>query len=583
MRQFLQRMPVILTFRQKVLYCVLGVGILINSAFDLLGVAAILPFVNVLMDTSSIHTNKYYAYFYDLFKVQSDDQFILVFALLLIAIYVVKNAYIVLQHYFQSKLMFTFQKELSLRLIKCFMYQPYSFHLSKNVVELQRDCGGDVSQFFQAMTSFISVVTEGILCAMMVFFLFMVDKSITIGLVLSLGFFSTIYLYSIKKMTFKFGEETRITDMQSGKWTRQAFEGIKEIKIVETEDFFMKNIEDAQNRSVNVRVRNGVIGVIPKPLFEATCVVGLMLTVCYKIVNGVDLTYFIPVLSAFAVAAFRLMPSFSRLTNQINAITFALPAVRELHGAVKTANMLEIKEKEQLQLSAMTINKEITVENVHFKYPKTDKFVLDGISISIPKDKSVGLMGPSGAGKTTLVDVILGLLDPNEGRVCVDGNDIAENIRGYRKMIGYIPQVIYLMDSTIKENILFGIPESECDNEALERAIDDAQLRDFINELPNGLDTKIGERGVRISGGQRQRIGIARALYSNPSVLILDEATASLDNETEAAVMEAINGLQGKKTIIIIAHRLSTIKKCDIIYKVADGKVADVTEDKVNF
>lgn len=583
MREFLKQMPVILTFKQKLLFCVLGIGILVNSMFDLLGVAAILPFVNVLVDEEAIHTNKYYSFFYDAFHMQSNKQFILIFAFVLIAIYVIKNLFIIIQSYFQSKVMFTLQKNLSLRLIRCFMYQPYSFHLSKNVVELQRDCGGDVSQFFQAMASFMSVITDGLLCAMMAFFLFLVDKSITIGLILALGIFSAVFLRSIKKMTLRFGAETRETDMKSGKWTRQAFEGIKEIKIVETEDFFMKNIEEAQNRSVNIRLRNGVIAVIPKPLCEATCVVGLMLTVCYKIIRGVDLTYFIPVLSAFAIAAFRLMPSFSRLTNQINSINFAMPAVRELYGAVLTANRLETQEKERAKLSAMTLEKEITVENVRFQYPNTDKVVLDDISVSIPKDKSVGLMGPSGAGKTTLVDIILGLLSPNEGKVCVDGKDISENIRGFRKMIGYIPQVIYLMDSTIKENILFGIPESECDEEALNRAIDDAQLRDFINEQPKGLDTMIGERGVRISGGQRQRIGIARALYSNPSILILDEATASLDNETEAAVMEAINGLQGRKTIIIIAHRLSTIKKCDIIYKVADGRVMDVTEERDNF
>ena len=285
----------------------------------------------------------------------------------------------------------------------------------------------------------------------------------------------------------------------------------------------------------------------------------------------------------FAVAAFRLLPSFNRITNFLSIILFNKPAVDAVYHDLKEIEQIEkgtnYNEKENVKRTQL--KKKIEIRNVCFHYPESEQKVLDMVSFEIKKNQSVAFIGPSGAGKTTLADILLGALAPTYGEIKVDGENINENLRSWQKNLGYIPQTIYLMDDTIKNNIAFGIEESEIDQKKLEEAIEKAQLRDFIEALPEGLETEVGERGVKLSGGQRQRIGIARALYNDPDVLVLDEATSALDNDTEKAVMEAIENLSGSKTLIIIAHRLTTIQNCDIVFEVKEGKVKKVDKDQV--
>ena len=313
---------------------------------------------------------------------------------------------------------------------------------------------------------------------------------------------------------------------------------------------------------------------IPKPVMETISISGLLLIVCVKVALGTEALSFIPTISVFAVAAFRMLPSANRIAEYLSRIMFSKAAIDAIYHDLKEIDRLMESMKTIKDTEKILFQKEIRVDNITFSYPNTEKHVFSHASLTIPKNKSVAFIGPSGQGKTTLADIILGLLEPQEGSVLVDGTDIRRGMHAWNKKLGYIPQTISLLDASIRDNILFGIEKEKVNEERLQEAIKEAQLKEFIDTLEEGLDTVIGEGGVRLSGGQRQRIGIARALYHNPEVLVLDEATSALDNDTEAAVMEAIDYLAGSKTLIIIAHRLSTIQNCDLVYKIEEGAVS---------
>lgn len=298
-----------------------------------------------------------------------------------------------------------------------------------------------------------------------------------------------------------------------------------------------------------------------------------MLIVCVKVALGADAVTFIPTITVFAVAAFRMLPSANRMAEYLSRIMFSKPAIDAIYHDLQEIDRLTENLKTIEDTDEISFEKEIRVENISFHYPGTEKEVFSHASLVIPKNKSVAFIGPSGQGKTTLADIILGLLEPQEGAVLVDGKDIRRGMHAWNRKLGYIPQSISLLDASIRDNILFGIEREEIDEGRLWEALREAQLKEFIDTLEDGLDTVIGEGGVRLSGGQRQRIGIARALYHNPQVLVLDEATSALDNDTEAAVMEAIDYLAGSKTLIIIAHRLSTIQNCDLVYTIEGGRI----------
>ena len=310
---------------------------------------------------------------------------------------------------------------------------------------------------------------------------------------------------------------------------------------------------------------------------EMVFVAAILAVIIVKLLNGTQSAYFVSTLSVFAIAAFRLMPSMNRITNYMSVLMFTKGSVEKVYHDLQEVERLEKNKPVETADVSLELKKEIQIRNLSFRYPDASENVLENISFTIPKNRSIAFIGPSGAGKTTLADIILGVLEPTAGQICVDGIDIQNCMSAWHKNIGYIPQSIYLMDASIRENVAFGIPEEQIDETCLRRALEEAQLKEFVDSLPEGLDTVIGESGVRLSGGQRQRIGIARALYNDPDVLVLDEATSALDNETEKAVMDAIDRLAGNKTLIIIAHRLTTITNCDVIYEVKDRQIKRVT------
>lgn len=573
----LKKINNIFTTNQKIHIIILIIEMFIGSLTELLGVTLILPVVSIISDISVVHTNKYYSCIYNNLRLTSERQFVILLLICLIMVYIVKNVYLMFMYNAQYRFSLENERVLANRLVRCYMAQPYTFHLEKNVSELQRNIGSDVSMFFGAVLAFMQMLSEIVTCALISIYLLFLDKSITIGVVSILTVFVFVYFRVFKKRSIELGLMARRSSLMIGKWVRQAFEGIKEIKLLNREGYFSEQIDYYYGKYADTSRQSSLINVLPRPIFESICVTALLAVVAIKISRNINLQYFIPTLSAFALAAFRLLPSFGRIATNLNIVSYNKTAINEIYeDLIEIEGLTEEDRRNTVPEEKVRLINSIKADNISFKYPNSDQYVLRNISIEIEKNKSVAFIGPSGAGKTTLADILIGVLEPTSGKVKVDDHDVKELGPNWCAAIGYIPQSIYLIDDTIKNNIIFGLPEDEADEDKIVMALKKAQLYNFVCNLEKGIDTVIGERGVRLSGGQRQRIGIARALYNDPEVLVLDEATASLDNETEGAVMEAINGLHGDKTMIIIAHRLTTIANCDIVYKVDEGTVVEV-------
>ena len=364
------------------------------------------------------------------------------------------------------------------------------------------------------------------------------------------------------------------------KWRIQSIYGVKDVKVLGREDFFIRNYYESGCVGANIARDYAVLNSVPRLMIEAVFISSVLLFILVYLLNGGDATLLIPQLTAFGIAAVRIMPSANRINTYLTEIAYnqnSLDYVYEnLTEAMKTDKAMRA-ERAAIAGPELHLSKEIELKNITFAYPDAQSNIFTDANMLVPKGKSVGIMGASGAGKSTIVDILLGLLHVKSGEILCDGQNIFSNYESWLAQIGYIPQTIYLVDEPIRDNIAFGIDADKIDEKRIWEVMEEAQLADFVRTLPEGLDTKIGERGVRLSGGQRQRIGIARALYHNPEILVFDEATSALDNETEAAVMEAINSFHGKKTMVIIAHRLNTIANCDIIYEVKDEKIVETS------
>lgn len=548
--------------------------ICIGSGLELMGVSVILPIISGIMAPDHMLEEPVYLWLYETLKFTSVKPLIMLLLISLVMVYFVKNLFLIFMYNRQYRFIFENQRILADRMVKCYMSQPYLFHVSKSSAELLRNINEDTGNFFGALQAGIKLLTEVMVCGVLGVFLLVKDKTITISVVALLAIMLWISMKVYKKYLVLMGDRNRYYQMSLNKWVQQAFGGIKEAKILNKEKFFYDKYDEAYRGHAKSEYTYHTLLMVPKPIIETMCVCGLLGAIAIKFWwRGADITYFVPIISVFAVAAFRLLPSFNRITEYLGTIMYQKSAINSIYEDLKEIDELNaIKREEAKNEAVFSFEKEILIKGLSFRYPGADKYVLSNLNLSIPKRSSVAFIGQSGAGKTTLADVIMGLLEPSTGNVFVDGKDVFDNLPGWHKVIGYIPQNIYLMDDSIRNNIAFGVAEDEIVEEKVKYAMEQAQLAELIGELGEGLDTQIGERGIRLSGGQRQRIGIARALYHNPEILVLDEATSALDNETEKAVMDAIELLHGKMTLIIIAHRLSTIKNCDYVYEIGEGR-----------
>ena len=571
----LKKINYVLDKKQKINLLFLLLIIFVGAFVELLGVSAILPVVNIALTPEIIDEKWYLILIRDTFGYTTVSQMLIFMASIIIAIYILKNLYITFMYSQQYKFIFENQRKLAIKLLDCYMHQKYQFHVSKNVAELQRNVTTDVNGFYTVVLQVLQFLAEVSVCTVLVIYLAINDLVTTIVVAALVIIFLLFFFGFFKKVLVKKGEKNREYNVIVSKWILQAFSGIKEIKVTNAEHFFVDNYNKSYKKCATIQRQQSMLTFLPRPIMETVCICGLLLAAIVKLLtDGSDVTSFITSLTVFAVAAFRMLPSFNRITGYMGGIMFNKPSIDAVYKDLKEIEVL-MKEQEVEEKSTVDIKMQdkIAVNHVSFKYPENERLILDDASLTILKNTSVAFIGASGAGKTTLVDLILGLFEPIQGSITVDSIDIKDHMKSWHGCIGYIPQNIYLMDDTIKANITFGIDEKCIDEAAMKKAVKEAQLEELIDSLPEGLDTVIGDRGVKLSGGQRQRIGIARALYRNPKVLVLDEATSALDNETEKEVMEAIDGLHGTRTLIVIAHRLSTIKNCDEIYEVGNGKI----------
>ncbi|MBQ3165570.1 MAG: ABC transporter ATP-binding protein [Lachnospiraceae bacterium] len=579
----LKKISYVLDRRQKIQLVLLLFTILIGAIVELMGITLILPIVSIAMDPSVIDETWYLIIIRDTFGLFEVKEMLLFLASLLIAVYIFKNIYITYMYNAQYHFTYDNQRVLAIKLMDCYMHQKYQFHVSKNVAELQRNITNDVNGFYTVVLNVLQFLTEISVCTFLVVSLMMEDVMATSMVAILVVIFVLFFARFFKKVLGKKGEQSRDLNALVNKWILQSFSGIKEIKVINAEQFFIDNYDKHYKESVTIKRQQSILTFIPRPIMETVCISGLLITLIIRLVLGDgDITAFIPTLSVFVMAAFRMLPAFNRITGYLGTIMFNLPSIHAVYDdLMEIEQLMKEKEQDKHDIAEITLNDAIRMEKLSFKYPENDKWILENVDLEIPKNTSVAFVGSSGAGKTTAADVILGLLEPQSGKVTIDGMDIKEHMHAWHSCIGYIPQTIYLMDDTIRANITFGVSEEEVDEERVRKALKEAQLDVFVDSLKEGLDTVIGDRGVKLSGGQRQRIGIARALYRNPKVLILDEATSALDNETEKEVMAAIDELHGTRTLIVIAHRLSTIKKCDRIYEVGNGKVVGRDKEEV--
>ena len=573
-RDIISKLNYILNSKQKRQYFVVTFLALIGSGWELLGVASVAPFIECIM-TPDDYAEKWYAQLVDRFFHPADQlETITTLGLLIIAVYVIKNIYLMFSSYVQAWYSTGVQRDLSIKMTHTYLNSSYLFHLGVNSAVLIRSITQDVVGVFAVFFYLFRVLAEVFTVSAISIFIITLDPVLAVSLVGILGSCLLILFFGLKRLVKLFGRIGQDCDSRMLQYLTQAFNGIKEIMVKNRQKYFAESFDDACTLSAKAAKRNNFLNVIPMNVYEVVCIGGLIGIVIMRLHMTDDVAGFVTTLGTVAVAAFRLFPAVGRLTTNLNAIMYNRPRLDSMYEMLK-----EIEEDDTYQLKTadpedaepLAFEERLQIKDVRWKYPAGQDDVLRGLNMEIRKGESVALIGPSGAGKTTLADVVLGLLKPQEGQILLDGVDVYQSLAGWAKIIGYVPQAVYLTDDTIRGNVAFGIYEKDIDDEKIWQALEEAQLADFVRGLEKGLDTMVGERGVRLSGGQRQRIAIARALYENPQILVLDEATSALDTETETAVMEAIDSLHGSKTMIIVAHRLTTIRNCDAIFEVNGG------------
>ena len=573
--------------KQKAMFVVLGFMMLIGGLLETLGVGTMIPVVTAMLTPNLLEKieSSYPAIAAILIKMGVTDSTSLISTLLvvLMVVFVVKNLYILLQVSVQTKFIAHNRNRMISRVMAEFLNRPYEDYLGADIPTVFRLTDSDIPQTFNLLTYCLQLCSEAVVSLFIFIFLLFQNVAMTLFVVAVFLIMTFAITKIIKPRLTKMGEKNQRFQSRIAKWRLQAIYGLKDVKVLNREEFFVRNYYETGEVGADIAQKYTTLNNIPRLSIETVFMVSVLAFILIFINNGGDINSMITTVATFAVAAVRVLPSVNRINTYMAEIAYAQPAINyvyeNLQEGMRNDEMLA-KRKAEGQAEPLSLEEKISLKNISFHYPDSDKNIFTDADMEILRGQSVGVIGPSGAGKSTIVDILLGLLHAQKGSITCDGVDIFKNYESWLAQIGYIPQSIYLIDESIRENIAFGIDEEKIDEERLWEAVREAQLEEFVNSLPEGLNTAIGDRGVRISGGQRQRIGIARALYNNPEILVFDEATSALDNETEAAVMEAVNSFHGKKTMVIIAHRLNTIAGCDVIYKVENEKLVVTTLDE---
>ena len=566
----------LLSYRQQMR--AIGVFFLtfLGATFETLGIAAILPFISAIMNPFVLRKNQYIEWLINTFKIENDNNLIVFLGIVISVVYLFKNMFLIFVSYVEARFRTGFVYELSKMMMHSYLKRPYVYFLDTNSAEMMRGISDDINSASELIAAIFKICSVCLMIGGIGFFLIFQDPFMATGIMILALVMCVIIILTVKRKTKELGILKLELATEANKYAYQAFNGIKEITIMKREDFFLRSYIDVTAKKKKADVTYACISASPERIIEAVFLTGIIALVCFQVETGKLSASFIPNLATFAIGAMRILPSLSTLTTRMTQIMYLRPALAGICDNVEAARQQEtqiLENQNKANIGNKLISfKGISLNNVSWKYPNSTVYILENASMEIKRGEAVALVGRSGAGKTTLADIILGLLKPESGSVLVDGVDIFSIPQSWCKIIGYVPQTVYLIDDSVRNNVSFGIPAKEVSDIKIWDALEKAQLREFVESLPEQLDTIIGEQGVKFSGGQRQRIAIARALYQNPEIL---------DNETELAVMEAIDALQGHKTLIIIAHRLNTIRQCNRFFEVENRKIVEKSKDEV--
>jgi len=569
-----RKLNVLLERKQKLDMLYLLLLMLISAFLETTSITMLFPIIQTLMEPEAVESG-FTGWLYNLVGAKSVSQFIIFVMVIMILAFVIKNLFL----FYEQKKLYRFiyhnQFRTSERMMRNYLHRGYEEYLSADTAVIQRNVTTDVSNMYYYILAMLQVASEAIMFFAIVVLMIVTDVLMTVVIAATLLLTLLIVKKVIKPVVRKAGQDNQDYYSSMFKWISQSVAGIKELKIGSKEQYFVDQYIKHGKGYVDAVQKYNIYSNVPRLLIETVCIASMLGYLIAVVALGGNVDTMTSVIAIFAIAAMRLMPCANRINNYLTSLAYYEPFLMGVSDSLKD----EANKKESTSGFAkadepkLPINTELRLTDITYAYPNTDTLIFDHANMTVPIGASVGIVGTSGAGKTTIVDILLGLLELREGTISADGINIKDKYQGFLKNVGYIPQMIFMLDDTILRNVAFGVPDDQIDRDKAIRALKEAQLDEFVLGLEEGLETKIGERGVRLSGGQRQRIGIARALYEDPEILILDEATSALDNETESAIMDSINHFKGKKTLVIIAHRLQTIEKCDIVYRVQDGKI----------
>lgn len=577
--------------RQKTNAIILLGLTVIGAVAETFSIGVILPFMYLILNPKTIQEYPILQQIYDLSFVGSYNRFVVLMCTALALVFVLKSLYMFFLIYIQNRLSFNRQVAISRELFRSYITKPYTFFFDHNSAEMQRNINVLVPNAINGVfLAGLTLITEGLIIIFIVIFLFVVSSISATVVVFAIGGISFAFYLRLKSTLDKTAKREQKYGNIMVKAVNEGLGSIKEIKILGRTQTFVEDYEDNSKSFASARAISNLLNQTPRLLIEAITVLGIIVIVIVNLLSGKTVEAIIPTLAIFGMAAFRVMPSMNRVMANLTSIRYSAVSLDAFYDDLIQAKSEEEKkgkadqsrEPDQNRMAGQgegdfRFSQEIELKDVSYRYPNTPEDVLSHVNMSIKKGTSVGIVGPSGAGKTTLIDLILGLISPTFGEIAIDNSTIEEVMACWRRDIGYVPQSIFLIDDSIEKNVAFGIPESEKSLEKVWKALEIAHMKEYVESLPEGLETNIGETGIKLSGGQRQRLGIARAVYHNPQVLIFDEATSSLDIEIEKTISDAISHIGKTKTVIIIAHRLNTLESCDEIYEVR-GKTLSLKE-----
>ena len=580
MLENIRKLNHILSSSQKKAVVGLGVMILIGGILETVGISAILPLVQAVIDREGMLENEtvhtVLGWFGFVLTEENFNQFILMLLGMIIGIIVVKNLFILVLTYVQARFVNNNQFRTVSYMLEEYLNRPYEFYLNADIPTVFRLVDSDVPKVFTILMEYIQLASEAVVALFICIFLLVVDPFMTLVIGGILVVMTFLIIRVMKPTLNAMGLKSQKVQSRMGKWRLQSIYGIKDVKILHREAFFARNFRKYSQIAGEVTSKYAVLNNIPRLLLETICMSAILGYIGVFILSGGDMTEMIAQIAAFGYAATRLIPSVNRLNGHMTNIAFFQPSLDYVYENVDFSDYTkygEYQNREDPNAAPIPVKGEIRLNHIDYTYPHSSRPVLKDAMMRIPIGKSVGVMGPSGAGKTTAIDILMGLLKVQNGTITCGGKNVFDNYPSWLSNIGYIPQSIFLTDDPLRENIAFGVEPDQIDDARVWAVLEEAQMKEFVEQMPEGLNTSVGDRGVRLSGGQRQRIGIARALYHNPEILVFDEATSALDTDTETAIMEAIESFHGRKTMIIIAHRLRTIENCDIIYTVDQCKI----------